>query len=46
VTSPFKQVLSGNFGNASVIGSLLIAISLIPIVILLVFLGKDEEYLA
>jgi len=42
----FKQVLSGNFGNASVIGSLLIAISLIPIVILLVFLGKDEEYLA
>lgn len=42
----FNQVLAGNFGHASVIGSLLIGISLIPIVILLVFLGKDEDYLA
>jgi len=41
----FKQVLAGNFGNASVVGSLLIAISLVPIVILFAFLGKDEEYL-
>lgn len=42
----FKQVLSGNFGNASVIGTLLIAISLVPILVLFVILGKDEEYLA
>lgn len=42
----FKQVIAGNFGNASVIGTLLIAVSLVPIFILFKVLGKDEEYLA
>ncbi|MDX3929529.1 MAG: iron ABC transporter permease [Shinella sp.] len=41
----FRQVVAGNFGDASVVGTVLIAISLIPIVILFSLLGKDEEFL-
>lgn len=41
----FAQVLQGNFGNASVVGTVLIVVSLIPIVILFRLMGKDEEVL-
>lgn len=42
----FTQVLQGNFGAASVVGTVLIAITVIPIVVLFAVLGKDEEILA
>jgi len=42
----FGYVLQGNFGAASVVGTVLIVVSLIPIVLLFKFLGKDEEFLA
>lgn len=42
----FTQVLQGNFGAASVVGTVLIAITVIPIVVLFKVLGKDEEILA
>lgn len=41
----FRQVLAGNFGDASVVGTVLIVASLIPIAILFAVLGKDEEFL-
>lgn len=41
----FRQVQAGNFGDASVIGTALIVISIIPIVILFSILGKDEDFL-
>lgn len=41
----FAQVLQGNFGAASVIGTVLIVVSLIPILLLFKLLGKDEEFL-
>jgi len=42
----FTQVLQGNFGAASVVGTVLIGITVIPIVVLFAVLGKDEEILA
>ena len=41
----FAQVLQGNFATASVIGTVLIAVSLVPIVVLFRFLAKDESVL-
>lgn len=41
----FAQVLQGNFGNASVVGTVLIVVSLVPIVVLFKLMGKDEEIL-
>lgn len=41
----FAQVLQGNFGQAAVIGTVLIAISVVPIVILFKFMGKGEDVL-
>ncbi|QVQ53487.1 iron ABC transporter permease [Spiractinospora alimapuensis] len=41
----FREVIAGNFGNASVVGTVLIAVSLVPIVILFKVLGKDEDFL-
>lgn len=41
----FAQVLQGNFGQAAVIGTVLIAISVVPIVILFKLMGKDEDVL-
>ncbi len=41
----FRHVMQGNFGAASVVGSVLIIASLIPIVILFKFMGKDEDFL-
>lgn len=41
----FAQVLQGNFATASVIGTVLIAVSLVPIVVLFRFLQKDEGVL-
>ncbi len=41
----FRQVLAGNFGDASVVGTVLIAISVVPIVLLFTLLGKDEDFL-
>lgn len=41
----FAQVLQGNFGPASVVGTVLILVSLVPILLLFKFLGKDEEFL-
>lgn len=41
----FRQVQAGNFGGASVVGSVLIIVSIIPIVILFSLLGKDEKFL-
>lgn len=41
----FREVLYGNFGNASVVGTVLIAVSIVPIVILFKALGKDEDVL-
>lgn len=42
----FTQVLQGNFGAASVVGTVLIAITVIPIIVLFTVMGKDEEILA
>ena len=41
----FAQVLQGDFASASVIGTVLIAVSLVPIVVLFRFLQKDESML-
>lgn len=41
----FAQVLQGNFATASVVGTVLILVSLVPIVLLFKFMGKDEEIL-
>jgi iron(III) transport system permease protein len=41
----FTQVLQGNFGAASVVGTVLIMMTLIPIVVLFRVFGKDEEFL-
>jgi iron(III) transport system permease protein len=41
----FTQVLQGNFGAASVVGTVLIMMTLIPIVVLFKVFGKDEEFL-
>ncbi len=41
----FGYVLQGNFASASVIGTVLIAVSLVPIVLLFKLLGKDEDFL-
>jgi iron(III) transport system permease protein len=42
----FRQVQAGQFGDASVVGTVLIAVSLVPILILFSLLGKDEDILA
>ena len=41
----FTQVLQGNFGAASVVGTVLIAITVVPIVVLFRVMGSDEEVL-
>jgi len=41
----FAQVLQGNFGDASVVGTVLIAFTLVPIVILFKLFGKNEQSL-
>ncbi len=41
----FTQVLQGNFGAASVVGTVLIAITVVPIVVLFRVMGADEEVL-
>ncbi len=41
----FAQVLQGNFANASVVGTVLIAVSLVPIVVLFRFMARDEDVL-
>ena len=41
----FAQVLQGNFGAASVVGTVLIVVTVVPIVILFKVFGKDEEVL-
>ena len=41
----FAQVLQGNFASASVVGTVLIVVSLVPIVVLFKFMGKDEDFL-
>ena len=41
----FAQVLQGNFGDASVVGTVLIAFTLVPIVILFRLFGKNEQSL-
>jgi len=41
----FAQVLQGDFATASVIGTVLIGVSLVPIVVLLSLLQKDESVL-
>lgn len=41
----FAQVLQGNFAQASVVGTVLIGMSVIPIVILFKFMGQDEDVL-
>ena len=41
----FAQVLQGDFATASVIGTVLIAVSLVPIVVLFRYLQKDESAL-
>jgi iron(III) transport system permease protein len=41
----FAQVLQGDFATASVVGTVLIAVSLVPIVVLFRFLQKDEGML-
>lgn len=42
----FRQVLRGDFASASVVGTLLLLVSAVPIIILFKFLGKDEEFLS
>jgi len=41
----FAQVLQGNFGAASVVGTVLIVVSIIPITLLFWLMGKDEDIL-
>ena len=41
----FTQVLQGNFGAASVVGTVLIMTTVVPIVVLFRVFGKDEEFL-
>lgn len=41
----FAQVLQGNFGAASVVGTVLIFLTLVPIVVLFKVFGKDEQAL-
>ena len=41
----FTQVLQGNFGAASVVGTVLIMTTVVPIVVLFKVFGKDEEFL-
>lgn len=41
----FVQVLQGNFGPASVVGTVLIVLTLVPIVVLFKVFGKDEQAL-
>lgn len=41
----FAQVLQGNIGAASVVGTVLLAMSAVPIVVLFRLMGKDEEIL-
>ncbi|MEX2445594.1 MAG: iron ABC transporter permease [Alkalispirochaeta sp.] len=41
----FAQVLQGNFGAASVVGTVLIVMTLVPIVILFMVFGKNEQAL-
>ncbi|MDP6094291.1 MAG: hypothetical protein QF537_20345 [SAR324 cluster bacterium] len=41
----FAQVLQGNFGDASVVGTVLIAFTLVPIVVLFKVFGKNEQAL-
>jgi iron(III) transport system permease protein len=41
----FAQVLQGNFADASVVGTVLIAFTLVPIVILFKVFGKNEQAL-
>lgn len=41
----FSHVLQGNFAKASVVGTVLILMSAIPIVVLFKFMGKDEDVL-
>lgn len=41
----FTQVLQGNFGAASVVGTVLILTTIVPIVILFRVFGEDEEFL-
>jgi ABC-type Fe3+ transport system, permease component len=41
----FAQVVQGNFGVASVVGTVLIVVSIIPITLLFWLMGKDEEIL-
>jgi iron(III) transport system permease protein len=41
----FTQVLQGNFGAASVVGTVLILTTVVPIVVLFRVFGKDEEFL-
>ena len=41
----FAQVLQGNFGDASVVGTVLIAFTLVPIVVLFKVFGKNEQVL-
>ncbi len=41
----FTQVLQGNFGAASVVGTVLIVTTLIPILILFKVFGQDEDVL-
>lgn len=42
----FRHVLVGDFATASVLGTLLLLVSSVPIIILFRFLGKDEEFLS
>lgn len=41
----FTQVLQGNFGAASVVGTVLIALTIIPIILLFKVFGQDEDFL-
>lgn len=41
----FRHVTQGNFAAASVVGAVLIMVSLIPIIILFKLMGKDEDFL-
>jgi len=41
----FAQVLQGNFADASVVGTVLIAFTLVPIVVLFKVFGKNEQAL-
>jgi iron(III) transport system permease protein len=41
----FLEVLQGKFGRASALGTVLMAMTFIPVLILFRYLGKDEEIL-